>query len=114
MDRASLWALRTPTPESFAEERLAGEDVTPGGEELHHWWTKGPGLALWASSPHPWRTLKAQLKAVLRKNSRTVPDEQINRWVSSWVHEVTGMWSGEDKYRVAHGGKPRGKRIGPG
>lgn len=89
--------------------RAAGHDVTPGHDELHHWWTRGPGLARWVDSSHQFTTLRDQLVEVAK-----VAPEVANRWAASWVHEVTGNWPGSDAHRVAEGGKPRGHRIGPG
>jgi len=71
-------------------EAAAGHDITPGHDELHHWWTKGPGLARWAESPHPWTTLRDQLL-------EHVPLAAANRMASEWFHEVFGIWSGERK-----------------
>lgn len=87
--------------------RAVGHDVTAGNDELHHWWTKGPGLKRWAESPTPWRTLVAQL-------ARHVGMRKAKIYASRWVIEVFGMATGDDRYRLAHGGKIRGKRIGPG
>lgn len=68
----------------------AGKDVTPGNDELHHYWTKGPGLAKWASSPHPWTTLVNLL-------SKYVSRERAKRMASAWFHEVFGYYSGSRK-----------------
>jgi hypothetical protein len=70
--------------------RAAGHDVTPGHDELHHWWTKGSGLARWVGSPHPWTTLRDQLL-------EHVPLAKANRMASKWFFEVFGIWSGERK-----------------
>ena len=89
--------------------RAAGHDVTPGHDELHHWWTKGPGLTRWVDSPHQFTTLRDQLV-----EEAHVTPEVADRWAAAWVHEVTGFWPGSDMHRVEEGGKPRGHRIGPG
>lgn len=89
-------------------EAAAGKDVTPGHDQLHHYWTQDPeGLSKWIDSPTPWTTLVAHL-------TRHVGPEKAKIFASKWLHEVTGMWAGSDAHRVAHGGKPRGKVIGPG
>lgn len=91
-------------------QAAAGHDITPGHDQLHHYWTRGPGLARWAASPHPWTTLVALLK-------EKVPEQRlevIKAWASRWYIEVFGFAAGSDKARVAHGKPPRGKRIGPG
>jgi hypothetical protein len=39
-------------------------DTHPGdvkGDRLRAWWTTGPGLARWVSSPTPWTTLRDEL-----------------------------------------------------
>lgn len=32
-----------------------------GGRRLERYWTRGPGLAKWATSPHPWTALYRHL-----------------------------------------------------
>lgn len=85
----------------------AGHDTTAGHDELHHFWTQGPGLARWAESPTPWTTLVALL-------SEHVPPEKARVFASRWFIEVFGYAAGSDKNRVAHGHKPRGEKVGPG
>jgi hypothetical protein len=70
-----------------------GTDTHPGGEgpgSIKWWWTKGPGLQRWVSSPTPWRTLYSQLK-------EHMSDDMAKRCASEWFHEVFGIWSGERK-----------------
>jgi len=92
-------------------DRAAGHDVTPGHDELHHYWTKGPGLARWIESPTQFRTLRAELAEA---TDGKIPPEELDRFAAAWVHEVTGFWPGSDMHRVLEGGKPRGHRVGPG
>lgn len=96
---------------ALLETRVAGHDVTPGHDELHHWWTKGPGLARWIGSPHQYTTLHAEL---VKATKGKLPPGEIDRMAAAWVHEVTGFWPGSDMHRVLEGHKPRGSRIGPG
>lgn len=96
---------------ALLETRAAGHDTTPGHENLHLWWTKGPGLKLWIESPHQYTTLHAEL---VKATKGKLPLGEIDRMAASWVHEVTGFWPGSDMHRVLEGGKPRGHRIGPG
>lgn len=84
-----------------------GHDVTPGHDELHHYWTRGEGLAKWAESPTPWTTLVAHL-------TKHVGPEKAKVYASAWVHEVFHEYTGSDVYRLEHGGKIRGHRIGRG
>lgn len=88
-------------------ERAAGHDVTPGHDELHHYWTRGEGLAKWASSPKPWTTLVAHL-------TKYVGPRKAKVFASRWFIEVFHYAAGSDKNRVAHGHPPRGHRVGPG
>jgi len=76
----------------------AGHDVTPGNDELHHYWTKGPGLMRWRGSPTPWTTLVALL-------TEHVGVHKAKIFASKWFWEVFGIWSGERK-----GSNP----LGPG
>lgn len=96
---------------ALLDTRAAGHDVTPGHDQLHHWWTKGPGLARWIGSPHQYTTLHAEL---VKATKGKLPPGEIDRMAASWVHEVTGFWPGSDMHRVLEGGKPRGNRIGRG
>lgn len=91
--------------------RALSHDTHPGGEELHHYWTRGPGLAHWIGSPEQFRTLRAALAEATKGR---IPPEELGRFAASWVKEVTGFWPGSDMHRVLEGGKPRGHRIGPG
>lgn len=87
------------------EERILAAEFDR--ERLHHYWTRGKGLAKWIGSPHPWTTLYHHLR-------KYVGSERAKRMASEWLHEVTGLWPGSDAHRVSHGGKMRGKVIGPG
>lgn len=74
-----------------AVDAAAGHDVTPGNDELHHYWTRSPeGLAKWRSSPTPWSTLVAHL-------TRHVGPEKAKIFASKWFKEVFGYWSGSRK-----------------
>lgn len=85
---------------------------TPAGKwrarHLHRYWTKGKGVALWATSPKPWTTLHRHLKRYIKD------PEKAKRTAAKWFHETLGYWPGSDLNRVLHGSPPRGKRIGPG
>lgn len=89
----------------------AGHDVTPGHDELHHYWVAGPGLARWAGSPTPWTTL---LNLLVEHVKPPKPLEVLKTWASAWYIEVFHYSAGSDKARVAHGHPPRGHLIGPG
>lgn len=85
----------------------AGKDVTPGHDELHHYWTKGEGLAKWVDSPTPWTTLVAHL-------TKHVGPLKAKTFASRWFIEVFGFAAGSDLNRVTHGHPPRGHLVGPG
>lgn len=85
----------------------AGHDITPSHDELHHYWTRGEGLAKWAGSPTPWTTLVALL-------TEHVGPAKARVFASRWFFEVKHYYPGSDLNRVEHGKPPRGDRIGPG
>jgi hypothetical protein len=87
------------------DERLAGHDVTPGHDQLHHWWVYGAGRERW----HTWTELYDQLAKI-----PAIGPIKAKRYASKWFHERYGYWSGSDINRVKHGKLPRGQRVGPG
>lgn len=90
-----------------ASPRTAGADVTPGHDELHHYWTVGKGRGQWVASPKPWTTLVALL-------TPHVGAAKAKVFASRWFIEVFGFAAGSDKNRVLHGQPPRGHKVGPG
>ncbi len=90
--------------------RAAGHDVTPGHDQLHHYWTRDPeGRRRWVHSEHPFTTLVEQLV----EHAHITP-ERAKVWAGAWYKEVFGYSPGSDIARVKHGKPPRGHRIGPG
>lgn len=87
-------------------QAAAGKDVTPGSDELHHYWVAGPGLARW--------TTWTELLAGLVEEVHDKPLETLKEWAAAWFHERYGFWPGADLNRVRQGKPPRGDRIGPG
>jgi len=91
---------------------VAGRAVTPkeraAAERLHEYWVAGPGLAKWAKSPHPWTALHNLLAQYIHNPAL------LDSTTSKWHYEVFHQHTGSDAYRVEHGGKMRGKKIGPG
>lgn len=67
-------------------------------DQLHHYWTRGEGLAKWRTHPHPWTALRNHLR-------KHVPVAMANRMASQWFKEVFGYWPGSRK-----GSNP----VGPG
>jgi phage portal protein BeeE len=72
------------------DEVFGGDERAHNDEQLHHYWTKGKGLAKWAGSPHPWTTLKNHLVKYVGLN-------RAKRMAAQWHHEVFGIWPGEKK-----------------
>lgn len=73
-------------------------DARADRNQLKRYWTKGPGLAKWAKSPHPWTALRNHLL-------KYVGAGRADRMASEWFHEVFGYWPGHRK-----GSNP----VGPG
>ena len=69
-------------------------DLNPANDykarRLEHYWTRGPGLAKWATSAHPWTTLVAHL-------SKHMPEHLAKGLASNYFHKVFNMWPGERK-----------------
>lgn len=64
--------------------------ATPGnGERLKLYWTKGEGLAKWATNPHPWTTLHALLRKIPLK------EPLATRLTETYFRAVFGIKSGE-------------------
>ena len=65
-------------------------DLHPGdhGNQLKEYWTRGPGLAKWATSPHPWTALYHHLLKYL-------PPEVAKRTAAQWFHDTFGIWPAE-------------------
>lgn len=82
---------------------IRGQDVTPGHDQLHHYWTRGRGLAKWKT----WTELKNHL-------TKYVGPERAKRMAAKWFRDRYGFWPGADVNRVVHGKPPRGHVVGPG
>ena len=98
--------LDAATPSRALAMRAIGHDVAPGHDQLHHYWTRGEGLAKWVASPKPWTTLVAHL-------TKHVGPERAKRFASRWFIEVFHYAAGSDLNRVTHGHPPRGHIVGP-
>lgn len=57
---------------------------------LNRYWTRGPGLAKWATSPHPYTTLVALLSEYMAPNI-------AKGLAASYFKRVFGIWPGERK-----------------
>jgi hypothetical protein len=94
--RRWVHGYHSATPGSAAESFRLAEAFDR--EQLHHYWTRGEGLAKWFGHPHAWTALRDHL-------AKYVDVERANRMASEWYHEVTGHWIGSEK-----GDNP----VGPG
>lgn len=59
------------------------------GRQLWKYWTEGEGLARWADTPTPYRSLLAALL------SEGVPPNQAHGLAANIYHEVLGVWPGK-------------------
>lgn len=71
--------------------------------DLKKYWLHGEGASQWSTFDELYDHLK-----------KHVPPAKAKRIAAAWFHARYGYWPGSDKNRVAHGKKPRGKRVGPG
>jgi hypothetical protein len=71
-------------------------DANPANDRkakpLERYWTKGPGLARWAESPTPYRTLVAQLT---KEAGDHMTPEQIKGLAATYYHIVFHRWPGK-------------------
>jgi hypothetical protein len=86
--------VATAVEESLVREARGGGNT----EQLKSYWTKGEGLAKWATSPHPWTALRDHL-------AKYMSPERADQTASQWFHDTLGYWPGERK-----GSNP----VGPG
>ncbi|QPO17094.1 RNA ligase [Gordonia phage Lilbeanie] len=61
---------------------------------LRRYWTKGKGLARWATNPHPYDTLVAQLEQEIKTGM--TPDD-IKGLAANYYHAVFKRWPGKKK-----------------
>lgn len=72
--------------------RAGGHDVTPGHDNLHHYWTRDPiGLRRWVHAEHPATTLHALLM------EHGISSERAWEMANVWHKEVFGIYPGEKK-----------------
>lgn len=68
-------------------------DTKPGdgkARELERYWTRGPGLAKWATTPHPYTTLVTHL-------SKYMTEQHAKGLAAKYFKKVFGIWPGERK-----------------
>lgn len=66
-------------------DRVDGRD----GAYLHEYWTAGAGLARWAKSSRPWRSLRRFL-------SKYLSGKKLDATTSAWYRDVFGHLPGQD------------------
>lgn len=98
--------MQPPTQTGDLSTAVAAAGVpahTPAGEkgahQLHEYWTRGEGLAKWASSAHPWTELYHHLLKYIHN------DHEAKATAAAWYHDVFGTWPGN--HDGGHGVKAR-------
>ncbi|QGJ95799.1 head maturation protease [Gordonia phage EMoore] len=86
LDRVNRVRKRLTAAAPAAANDLAGR-MPP---ELHRYWTTGVGLARWAETPTPYRSL---VKALAEEIHDMTPD-QINGLAANLYHDVFKQWPG--------------------
>lgn len=69
---------------------------SPNRDPFKAYWTRGEGLARWATSPAPWTTLRDLLVKHMSKR-------HADGLASVYFKAVFGIWSGERKGANPHG-----------
>lgn len=77
-------------------QRRRGRRGRRGGEDLEEYWTRGEGLARWATNLHPWETLRDLLLTHPQIASKPGFAERL---ASTYFKKVFGIWPGERKGR---------------
>lgn len=75
------------------------------GSKLWKYWTRGKGLARWAESPTPFRTLRIELA------KEGVPETMLDGLTANIYHEVFKRWPGRHD-GGDHGNTPGDKVVG--
>ena len=109
-DEAADWDPNEPDPDDddFVDDEADGRAVTPegvkGGARLKAYWTKGPGLAKWVASPHPWTALYRHLR-------KYMPARKAKATAAAWFHAVKGYWPGHQKGKNPVGPRNLGANV---
>lgn len=114
--RISLAASGATTPPRPANARLknllermdaltaaAPKTDDQKAKPLERYWTKGKGLARWAESPTPFRTLVKELRKEIPADEMT--PQQINGLAATYYKKAKGEWPGKKR------GDKRGSRV---
>lgn len=76
------------------EEKADPDGKVGASAALNRYWTRGKGLAKWATSPHPYTALVAALRA------EGVPGHMVNGLAASYYHRVFKKWPGSRGSKV--------------
>lgn len=75
---------------------IPGRADTPqderNAERLKRYWTKGEGLAKWATAEHPWYTLRSHLV-------KFMPPDEATRTTTVWFHAALGRYPTEGEIK---------------
>lgn len=67
-------------------------DLNPADDhharQLHHYWTRGPGLAKWANHAHPYTALYMHL-------AKYMAPEKAKATAAAWFRDVFGIYPGQ-------------------
>lgn len=97
-DRVQVdWDGPTASADDLDDTRAVTPDGLKGGARLKWYWTKGPGLAKWATKAHKWTALYHHLL-------KYMPPGKAKRTAAAWFHSALGYWPGQ-------AGK---NKVGPG
>jgi hypothetical protein len=90
----------TQTGDMSTAVQAAGPAHSPAGfagaHQLHEYWTRGEGLAKWASSAHPWTELYHHLLKYIHN------DHEAKATAAAWYHDVFGTWPGSHDGHGVH------------
>lgn len=65
-------------------------DSKPGRDPFKAYWTRGEGLAKWATSPHPYTTLVSHLR-------KHMSERRAKGLAAKYFKAAKGIWPGERK-----------------
>ncbi|SNS58730.1 hypothetical protein [Rhodococcoides kyotonense] len=81
----------TPSDEALTAASAKTDDQK--AKPLERYWTQGKGLARWADSATPFRTLVSELRKEIPADEMT--PEQINGLAATYYRKVKGEWPGK-------------------
>ncbi|OLT33656.1 hypothetical protein BJF84_21210 [Rhodococcus sp. CUA-806] len=105
----SLRGNRVVSTSPSAEDEELTASAAPKTDDqkakpLERYWTQGKGLARWAESPTPFRTLVKELRKEIPADEMT--DKQLKGLAATYYRKVKGEWPGRRS-----GGKDKASRL---